>query len=89
MDDGAVREAMRGAGDNVGRGVDGEGANRGAAPVDARFGDEDCGEAGVGGGKVGSSFLNRCDIVTITVYLPVGIAVWPLILTKRSLSSSV
>ena len=59
MDDGAVREAVRGAGDDISRGIDGKGANRGAAPVDARFGDEDCGEAGVGGGKVGSGIAQE------------------------------
>ena len=39
--------------------------------------------------QLGEEFLKRGDMVTITVYLPVGIAVWPLIFTGRSASSSV
>ena len=43
---------MGGAGDHIGGGVDGERANRSPPTIHARFGDEDCGEAGVGGGDV-------------------------------------
>jgi len=53
VDNGAVSQAVGGAGHNIGAGIDRERANGGAAPEYTRFRDERGGEVGVGRGEIG------------------------------------